>query len=110
MSDNLPSGTVTFLFTDIEGSTKLLQRLGDEYADALTDQRQILRTMVEKYEGVEIDTQGDSFFIAFKQAMQAVKAVAEAQRSLAAHPWPKGERLRVRMALHTCEPKIGPTG
>jgi predicted ATPase/class 3 adenylate cyclase len=107
---SLPSGTVTFLFTDIEGSTQLLQRLGDDYPAALTDHRRILRSVFEQYDGHEIDTQGDSFFVAFKQAAQAVSAVAQGQHDLASHPWPRGEELRVRMALHTGEPKIGPEG
>ncbi len=106
----LSGGTVTFLFTDIEGSTKLLQRLGDDYASALADQRLILREAFEKYHGREIDTQGDSFFVTFNRSLEAVQAVIEAQRCLASHNWPQGATVRVRMALHTGEPKIGPTG
>jgi predicted ATPase/class 3 adenylate cyclase len=106
----LPGGTVTFLFTDIEGSTQLLRRLGDDYAHVLADQRLILRAAFEKYNGREIDTQGDSFFVAFSRAIEAVLAVAEAQRNLAKHNWPQDVSLRVRMALHTGEPNIGSTG
>jgi class 3 adenylate cyclase len=101
---NLPSGTVTFLFTDIEGSTKLLQQLGDQYTTLLSDQRQILRAAFEKWDGNEIDTQGDAFFASFPRATQAVAAVVEIQRALAAHDWPSGVEVRVRMGLHTGEP------
>ena len=107
---SFPVGTVTFLFTDIEGSTRLLHSLGDEYALALADQRLILRLAFEEYNGCEIDTQGDSFFVAFNRADDAIQAVVAAQRSLASHTWPQAASLRVRMALHTGEPKIGPTG
>jgi predicted ATPase/class 3 adenylate cyclase len=106
----LPGGTVTFLFTDIEGSTQLLQRLGDDYSQALADQRQILRAAFKKFNGFEIDTQGDSFFVAFSRAIEAVYTVAEAQRNLQTHKWPQETILRLRMGLHTGEPKIGPTG
>jgi predicted ATPase/class 3 adenylate cyclase len=106
----IPSGTVTFLFTDIEGSTQLLQRLGDDYAKVLVDQRRILRSVIEQFAGYEVDTQGDSFFIAFQQATQAVQAAAEAQRRIAANAWPRKERLHVRMGLHTGEPRFGQTG
>ena len=105
-----PSGTVTFLFTDIEGSTRLLQRLGDEYAQMLADQRGILRSVTEQFAGYEVDTQGDSIFIVFERATQAVQAAAEAQRRIAAYSWPGKERLHIRMGLHTGEPRLGPTG
>ncbi len=107
---SLPSGTVTFLFTDIEGSTQLLQRMGKEYATILEDQRILLRTAFAKYGGVEIDTQGDSFFVVFPQANQAIQAAAQAQNAMAAHSWPEGGSVRVRMGLHSGEPWIGPTG
>ena len=70
----LPEGTVTFLFTDIEGSTKLLRQLGDEYANVLADQRRILRAIFAKWHGSEVDTQGDSFFVSFPRATGAVAA------------------------------------
>jgi len=101
---NLPAGTVTFLFTDIEGSTKLLDQLGEGYTQLLADQRVILRTAFEKYNGREIDTQGDSFFASFPRATEAVAAVVEILRSLAAHSWPEGVEVRLRMGLHTGEP------
>jgi class 3 adenylate cyclase len=98
---DLPTGTVTFLFTDIEGSTKLLQRLGERYADVLADHQRLLRQAWADHDGVEIDTQGDSFFVVFARATDALTAAAQAQRALAEHPWPAGEHVRVRMGLHT---------
>jgi DNA-binding NarL/FixJ family response regulator/class 3 adenylate cyclase len=105
----LPSGTVTFLFTDVEGSTRLLQRLGDDYAAALADHHQLLRAAFEENGGQEIDTQGDAFFFAFRRAKDAVGAALSGQRALAAHPWPAETRLRVRMGLHTGEPAVADT-
>ncbi len=99
-----PSGTVTFLFTDIEGSTKLLERLREQYAVLLDEQRQILRAAFTRWNGREIDTQGDLFFIVFPRAIDAICCVMEAQRELAAHDWPQGVVVRVRMGLHTGEP------
>jgi class 3 adenylate cyclase len=101
---DLPEGTVTFLFTDIEGSTQLLDRLRDQYATLLADQRHILRQAFAKWNGSEVDTQGDAFFVAFPRATEAVSAVVDIQRALAAHKWPEGVELRVRMGLHTGEP------
>ena len=106
----LPTGTVTFLFTDIAGSTRLLHALGDEYAAVLADQRAILRAAFARWRGTEIDTQGDSFFVVFSRAVDAISAAVEAQRAMAAHPWPQSAVVRVRMGLHTGEPKLGPTG
>ena len=101
---DLPTGTVTFLFTDIEGSTQLLQELGaDRYRDALESHRQILRDVVARHGGYEVDTQGDAFFVAFRRAQDAVSAAVEAQRTFAGHAWPDGRELRVRMGIHTCE-------
>ena len=102
----LPAGTVTFLFTDIEGSTRLLRELGERYADVLTDQRRLLRDAFAQYRGREVDTQGDSFFVAFGDAGDAVRAAAAAQRALAAHPWPGESEVRVRMGIHTGEPLL----
>jgi WD40 repeat protein/class 3 adenylate cyclase len=101
---DLPEGTVTFLFTDIEGSTQLLDRLRDKYAILLADQRRILREAFGNWNGHEVDTQGDAFFVAFSRATQAVGAAAEAQRKLAEHAWPDGVTVRVRMGIHTGEP------
>ena len=106
----IPTGTVTFLFTDIEGSTRLLERLRQEYAILLADQRQLLRTAFAEWNGFEVDTQGDSFFVAFPRAIDALTCTVEAQRAIAAHRWPGGTQLRVRMALHTGEPIVQRTG
>ena len=101
---DLPTGTVTFLFTDIEESTQLLQELGaDRYRDALESHRRLLRDVVARHGGYEVDTQGDAFFVAFKRAQDAVRAAVEAQRTFAGHAWPDGRELRVRMGIHTCE-------
>jgi predicted ATPase/class 3 adenylate cyclase len=111
MSSTLPTGTVTFLFTDIVGSTQLLQQLGaDRYTELLADQRAILRAAFEGHNGREIDTQGDSFFVSFPRATEAVAAVVEIQRTLAAHDWPEGMEVRVRMGLHTGEPLVAEEG
>jgi class 3 adenylate cyclase len=101
---------VTFVFTDIEGSTKLLQELGDRYADVSRDHRQIVREAFGAREGTEIDTQGDSFFYSFTRARDAVTAAVDAQRALAGHAWPEGKAVRVRMGLHTGEPTVGEEG
>jgi class 3 adenylate cyclase len=106
MATALPSGTVTFLFTDIEGSTKLLQRLGDDYARVLGEHQTLLRATWAAYGGAEIDTAGDGFFVAFPSAPEAVAAAADATRALAAHPWPQGTTLQVRMGLHTGTPQV----
>src|SRR5882757_5915463 len=97
----LPTGTVTFVFTDIEGSTKLLQELGDAYGEASREHRRIVREAFGERGGAEIDTQGDSFFFSFTRARDAVAAAVDAQRKLGAHSWPEGKTVRVRMGLHT---------
>jgi class 3 adenylate cyclase/streptogramin lyase len=104
---DLPRGTVTFLFTDVEGSTRLLQQLGDRYGQVLDAQRRILREAAAARDGREVDTQGDSFFFAFARANAALGAAVVAQRALAGHDWPDGAQLRVRMGLHTGEPEVG---
>ncbi len=106
----LPSGTITFLFTDVEGSTRLLKQLREGYGDVLADHRRILRAAFEEHGGQEIDTQGDAFFVAFRRATDAALAAAAAQRTLAGHPWPDGVELRVRMGMHTGEPAVGDEG
>ena len=106
--DELPIGTVTFLFTDIEGSTKLLKQLGGErYGRGLEDHQLILREVFAEHGGHEIDTQGDSFFVAFRRAKDAVSAAIACQRRLGEHAWPDGTELRVRMGIHTGEPAMG---
>ena len=107
----LPSGTVTFLFTDIEGSTELLKQLGrDRYETVLTEHDDLLRAAVAAHDGRVVDTQGDSLFGAFRSAREAVSAAIEAQRELAAHEWPDQLHVRVRMGLHSGEPKAGDQG
>ena len=103
----LPVGTVTFLFTDIEGSTRLLKQLGDRYGDTLAEHQRILRDAVERCEGREVDNQGDSFFFVFASAKSALAAAVIGQRELAEHQWPDGGQVRVRMGLHTGEPAVG---
>jgi WD40 repeat protein/class 3 adenylate cyclase len=105
-----PSGTVTFLFTDIQGSTRLLDKLGGQYATSLAEHHQILRAAIQKWKGTEMDTQGDAFFVTFTRALDALQCAAEAQRMLASHAWPLDEPIRVRMGLHTGEPLIASTG
>jgi predicted ATPase len=100
----LPTGTVTFLFTDIEGSTRLLRELGDGYAEALAEHRRLLREVFAAHGGVEVDTQGDAFFVAFARAGEALAAAREGQAALGAGP------IRVRMGLHTGEPLVTDEG
>jgi class 3 adenylate cyclase len=107
---SLPGGTVTFVFTDVEGSTRLLQELGDDYAGVTRDHRRIVRETFGDRGGTEIDTQGDSFFFSFARARDAVAAAVDAQRALRDHDWPAGAKVRVRMGLHTGEPQIGEEG
>lgn len=102
----LRSGTVTLLFTDVEGSTQLLRRLGRDYAQLRARCEQVLRETIERHGGFEIDTQGDSLFAAFPAARDALLAAVEAQRALAAEAWTGGVEVRVRMGVHTGEPQI----
>src|SRR3954452_13380676 len=104
MASDLPTGVVTLLFTDVEGSTRLLHELGDDYADALQEHRRRLRAAFAGHEGIEVDTQGDAFFVAFGRASDAVAAASDGQRSLADGP------IRVRMGLHTGEPRLTQEG
>jgi class 3 adenylate cyclase len=106
----LPAGTVTFVFSDIEGSTALLKRLGDRYGEVLAEHRRIVREVFAAHDGVEIDTQGDAFFFAFARAREAVAAAVAAQRAHADHRWPDEVEVRVRMGLHTGEPAVGDEG
>ena len=106
----LPGGTVTFLFTDIEGSTRLLQQLGDSYGDVMRDHRLVLREHLGEKGGTEVDTQGDAFFYSFPRARDAVAGAVAAQRALADHEWPDGAEVKVRMGLHTGEPSVGDEG
>jgi len=108
---SLHAGTVTFAFTDIEGSTKLLQELGDDgYGVVSRDHRRIVREAFGAGGGTEIDTQGDAFFFSFARARDAVAAAVAAQRALRDHEWPDGREVRVRMGIHTGEPQVGDEG
>jgi class 3 adenylate cyclase len=103
--DDLPRGTVTFLFTDVEGSTRLLHELGAEgYAEVLAEHRRVLQAAFAAEGGVEVDKQGDSFFVAFASAPGALRAAEAGQRQLAEGP------VRVRMGLHTGTPRVDDEG
>ncbi len=106
----LPTGTVTFLFTDIEGSTRLLQQLRDVYADVLVECRLLIATAVREGGGQEVDTEGDAVFAAFPSASQALLAAVTAQQRILRHPWPDGAAVRVRIGLHTGEARIADAG
>jgi class 3 adenylate cyclase len=106
----LPSGTVTLLFTDIEGSTGLMRKLGDLWPEAHGRHRRILRESFGAAGGREVDTQGDSFFFVFPRVRDAARAAVDGQRGLKAADWPQGEEVRVRMAIHTGEPTVGEEG
>jgi class 3 adenylate cyclase len=103
---DLPDGTVTFVFTDVEGSTRLLTRLGDGYAALLGTHERVLRLAFGAHGGCEVGTQGDAFFVAFARARDALGAVVAAQRGLAAVRWPLGVELRVRIGVHTGEAAV----
>ena len=106
----LPGGTVTFAFTDVEDSTELLKRLGDGYAELLTAHRKIMRETFSARGGIEIDTQGDAFFFVFPRARDAIGAAVDAQRAHASATWPDDVTVRVRMGLHTGEPAVHEEG
>jgi DNA-binding NarL/FixJ family response regulator/class 3 adenylate cyclase len=101
---DLPSGIVALLFTDVEGSTRLVQELGSEYSAVMGEHRRLVREAFEPLGGHEIDCRGDEFFIAFASTRDALRAAVEAQRALAASDWPSATPLRVRMGVHTGEP------
>jgi class 3 adenylate cyclase len=100
----LPAGTLTILHTDVESSTPLAVHLGDRYPEVLAIHCTLLRAAFAAHEGWEVDTQGDSFFVVFRRATQAVAAAVAIQRALAAEAWPEGGAIRVRIGLHTGEP------
>ncbi len=102
----LPHGTVTLLFSDVEGSTRLARLLGARYDEALAAHRRLLREAFAANGGSEVDTQGDAFLVAFDRAREALNAAAAAQRSLAEHEWPEGEPVLVRIGVHTGEPEL----
>ena len=99
----LPTGVVTFLFTDVEGSTRLVQRVGDRYPALLDEHRRLLRNALARHAGHEFGTEGDACFYAFADPVDAASAAADAQRALAANRWPNDAELRVRMGIHTGE-------
>ncbi len=105
-----PRGTVTFLFTDVEGSTRLLQQLRDRYGGVLAEHQRILREAFAAHGGEEVDTQGDAFFYVFSRARDAADAAAAAQLALAAHSWPEDLEFRVRIGMHTGEPVVSDEG
>ena len=108
--DLRPSGTVTFLFTDVEGSTRLLSQLRDRYGNVLAEHQRLLREAFAAHGGEEVDTQGDGFFYVFSRARDAAAAAADGQRALAAYDWPDGAVFQVRMGVHTGEPVLSDEG
>src|SRR3990172_7895787 len=100
---NPTEGTYTFLFTDIEGSTRLLQRLGNDYPQVIEQHNRLIREAVAKAGASEVDNAGDGFFFVFPTTSQALEAAVEAQRSLADYKWPRGGSIHVRMGIHTGE-------
>jgi predicted ATPase/class 3 adenylate cyclase len=100
----LPAGTITMLFSDVEGPTALLARLGDRYPEAMSAQRALQHAAFSAHAGHELETQGDGCYVVFESATNAIRSCTEAQRALAAHSWPNGVVVRVRMGLHSGEP------
>jgi DNA-binding NarL/FixJ family response regulator/class 3 adenylate cyclase len=105
-STELPTGTVTFLFTDIEDSTGLVRELGDAYVQVVSDHRRLVRSAVEEHGGYEVDCRGDEFFLAYGDAQPAVDTAIAIQRSHESHTWPGGREVRVRIGVHTGRPSI----
>jgi class 3 adenylate cyclase len=110
VSENLPTGQVTFFLTDIEDSTGLVSRVGDGYAFLLADVRRLLRRAVGHAGGTEVDARADEFFAVFKRPADAVEAAIAAQRSLGSRAWPEATRVRVRIGLHTGRPTLTESG
>jgi class 3 adenylate cyclase len=109
----LAAQTLTFLFTDVEGSTALLTRLGGRYAEVLADHHRLIRASLAAHGGEEVDTQGDAFFAVFSSPSASAAAAIDMQRAFLSHPWPAGEGVRVRMGLHSGEASqttAGPVG
>ena len=107
---DLPSGAVTLLLSDIEGSTVLVHRLGDGYPRVLADVQSIIRGAVDRHRGYEVDARADDFFAAFAHASDALYAALEIQHSLEGHRWPEGEQVRIRIGLHSGSPARTETG
>lgn len=108
--NSLPSGTVSLLFTDIDGSTRLLEQLGDAYATVLGDHNRLLSEAIATHGGSHVDAAGDGLFVSFPTASSALLACIDAQRAIGSHPWPEGADVRVRMGLHTGEPMSAASG
>ena len=106
MTQELPGGTITFLFTDIEGSTRLLKRLGEDYTNLLGEHHDLFRALFAEHGGREVDTQGDAFFVVFPRAKDAIAVALAGQRAVVAHSWPQQVDVRVRMGMHTGEPAL----
>ena len=106
----LPNGTVTLLFSDVEGSTRLVSQLGNDYERVLDQHRTIVRDAVSAARGVEVDQRGDEFFVVFPEAEDAATAAVAIQRGLAEHPWPEDADVRVRIGMHTGTPSARPEG
>src|SRR5206468_10002814 len=106
----LPRGTLTFLLADIEGSTRLLERLGDGYAGLLRDVRTIIRTSVGSASGHEVDARADEFFAVFRRPAHALDAVLAIQRALREKSWPQNAEVLVRIGMHTGRPTLTDTG
>jgi len=107
---SLPRGTVTFLLTDIEGSTKLLERIGDEYTGLLRDVRSVIRSAVRASSGHEVDARADEFFAVFRRPVHALDAALAIQRALRQRAWPQNADVRVRIGMHTGRPTLTDTG
>jgi hypothetical protein len=102
----LPRGTVTFLFSDVQGSTRLLTRLRDRWADVVGEYQRLLRAAFVEHDGREVHTENDAFFVAFARASDAIAAAVSAQRALASRRWPEGVDVRVRIGVHTGEAEV----
>src|SRR5687768_5547437 len=98
---DLPTGTVTFLFSDIEGSTRLVRALGDRYPALLSEHQRLLRGAFAAHDGVVVGTEGDSFFAVFERAIQGLRAAVDGQLAIEQHAWPTDARIRVRIGVHT---------
>ena len=105
-----PTGTVTFLFTDVDGSTRLIKQLRDRYPAVLAEHQKLVRETFSQHSGEEVDTQGDAFFYVFRRARDAAAAAADGQRALQTHTWPEDGEVRVRMGLHTGEAAVSEAG
>lgn len=106
----LPTGTVTFLLCDVEGSTTLLRHLGDDYAGVIRDVRSVIRSAVGREGGHKVDAHGDEYFAVFGRTPPAIRAAIELQRAMTLHPWPQGHQVRVRVGVHTGRPTLTDAG